>query len=241
MVKCSNCGVEVKGSSDFCPNCGNPIKSDESSEKIRCSECGNLLNPDSAFCPSCGTKVVDNKPNTCINCGSILDDGALFCSVCGNSISGKTSSEQHIKNNNINSNQGFIDKINVNTIIKPSIITLIVSIVLSSIFIVVSLSWLSFILAIILSVGFFAGLVDNEANASMLGFIVGLILGILENPLIEFWWGSYVAAFYSWYFGGQILLLIILGVSMGYVSNMFFKSNIRSFVEKNIPSIMKYF
>ena len=240
MVKCSNCGVEVKSSSDFCPNCGNPIKSDESSEKITCSQCGNSLNPDSTFCPDCGARVVEEKSDTCPNCGSVLDENDIFCSECGMGIQRKNNSSKNIKRNNLNQNLGFIEKIDFNKIIKPFIITLITSIVLSSIGIIIGLGWISYILAIILSVGFFAALVNNEANASILGLVVGFVLGLLEYPLIKFWWGKYVANAYE-YFGTQILILISLGVIIAYVSNVFFKSDIISFAEKNIPSIIKYF
>jgi hypothetical protein len=78
-----------------------------------------------------------------------------------------------------------------------------------------------------------AGLIDNETNAMVMGFFVGLILGLLENPLVEFWWGSYVALAYDYLFGGQILLLVILAIIFAYVSNAYFKLNIQSFVDSH--------
>ena len=89
------------------------------------------------------------------------------------------------------------------------------------------MSWISFILAVIIAVGFFAGLVDNEANATLMGLFVGLILGLLENPLVEFWYGWFAAGVYDWLFGGQIVVLVILGIVCAYISNMYLKENIR--------------
>ncbi len=118
---------------------------------------------------------------------------------------------------------GFVDKINFNRIINPTIVELIAAIILSIIGVWIGLSWASFIIAILISVGFFAGLVDNEANAVVSGFFVGLILGILENPIIGFVWGSFAAGLYEWVYGGQIPVLIILRIIIAYVSNIYLK------------------
>ena len=67
-------------------------------------------------------------------------------------------------------------------------------------------------MAIILTIGFLAGTIDNEVNAMIFGLFVGLILGILENPLVEFIYGKFVARFYEGFIGSHLIILVILGV-----------------------------
>ena len=94
------------------------------------------------------------------------------------------------------------------------------------------MSWLSFIFAIIISVGFFAGTIDNDANAIISGITAGIILGILEFPVVSFTFGYFVAGIYEGIFGSNLIILIILGAITGYLSNTFLKENIRSIVDK---------
>lgn len=264
MMKCSNCGSEIKDSTEFCPNCGNKVKSDE---KIKCSNCGNELNKDATFCPNCGNEVKntvkcekcgnevsesmefcpscgsnlkekESGSKYCPKCGSELEEDSIFCIECGMKIDSETSQPQK---NVQNVNQSFTDKINFNKIIKPTIIAVIAAILLSIIGVILYVSWIQFIFALIIAVGFFTALMDNEANAMISGLIVGLILGILENPIIEFCWGTYVAIAYEWYFGGQILLLIIIGIIMGYVANVYLKDSVYDFTRKNFSRLLKYY
>jgi hypothetical protein len=93
-------------------------------------------------------------------------------------------------------------------------------------------------IAIIITTGFFAGLIEGDANAIVLGLFNGLILGFLENPIIQLWWGIYAAAAYEWYFGSQIILLIILGIIFAYVGNVFFKPNIQEFSQKHLKWLL---
>ena len=219
---CDNCGAPLKEDDVFCNKCGNKIT--EVNDILKCESCGSEIPENVLFCPTCGAKAVQKQPTiskTCPNCGFILDSGTVFCPECGTNV--ETGEKTEIQSPNP---QRFVDKINLNSILKPAIITLIVAIVLSSIGLLAGFSWVSFFIAIILSVGFFAGLVDNEANAIVLGLFVGLILGILENPLVELWFGSFAAGLYEWFFGGQILLLIILGIVCAYISNVYLKKNI---------------
>ncbi len=265
MVKCSKCGVENKGSSEFCHNCGNKLD-DNSKDTIKCSGCGAVLNNNATFCPKCGKKVdsinvckscgteipegvsfcpncgtkVDNNQenlNTCINCGAPLEAGSIFCPECGSNV------ETGKRNVTVNSskppvNQGFIDRLDLNLIIKPTILAIVFSLILASIGVIIGLSWISFIIAIIITTGFFAGLIEGDANAIVLGLFNGLILGFLENPIIQLWWGIYAAAAYEWYFGSQIILLIILGIIFAYVGNVFFKPNIQEFSQKHLKWLL---
>lgn len=178
------------------------------------------------FCPTCGTKVkqpphvrTDDNVHICRNCGFQIEEDVTFCLECGtNILTGEKPKTQSAR-----TDLGFVDKINFNRIINPTIVELIAAIILSIIGVWIGLSWASFIIAILISVGFFAGLVDNEANAVVSGFFVGLILGILENPIIGFVWGSFAAGLYEWVYGGQIPVLIILRIIIAYVSNIYLK------------------
>ena len=257
MVKCSRCGVDVEDSFEMCPNCGNSLlnSQDESVEDLTCSNCGAPIDENVEFCSACGTKVKPEiNSSICETCGSEVPEGVVFCPTCGNKVKPPEIQKQVTVCRNCGfmieeevtfcpecgtnimtgekqvtqtSNQSFADKINLDKIIKPTVISLVAAVVLSVIGVLIGLSWISFIIAIILSVGFFAGLIDNEANATVSGFFVGLILGILENPIIEFCWGSLAAGFYEWFYGSQLFLLIVLGIITAYISNIYLKKNIR--------------
>lgn len=225
-LKCPSCGESLKPNADFCSKCGTKI----ANESNRCETCGSEVPDGVLFCPTCGTKVKQpqktQQVNICRNCGFQLEDDATFCPECGANL--QTGEMAAIPTKN--SNQGFIDKININSIIKPTLVALVVSIILSIICVLIGFSWVSFIIAVILSVGFFAALIDNEANAIVSGLFVGLILGFLENPIIQFCFGKLVAVVYDWLFGGQIIFLVIVAVIVAYVSNMFLKSKIQGIV-----------
>lgn len=218
---CKNCGATLIDDNSFCQSCGEKVEEDEA---LKCSNCGSELSENTLFCSVCGTKVDIPKKEiikVCPKCGVEIDNETTFCPECGSNI--------FTVENTVNSaanNQSFMDKLNLNLIIKPSIVALIVSIILSLIGLLIGFSWLSFVIAIILSSGFYAAAIDNEANAIIFGLIVGLILGILENPLVEFIYGAFVAGVYNGFFGGHLLLLVILGVIMAYVSNVYLKENI---------------
>ena len=223
---CSNCGEILKPNSEFCSKCGTKVGTEDSN---RCETCGSEVPEGVLFCPTCGTKVKQKQTShvkRCSNCGSVLQDDEDFCPECGTNV--KTGEMANIPARG--SNQGFIDKININSIIKPTIAALVSAIILSIIGVLIGFSWISFIIAIILSVGFFGGLIDNEANAIVSGLLVGVILGLLENPIVQFCWGVFAAKFYEWFFGGQIVVLIILGIVMAYISNVYLKSKIQGIV-----------
>ena len=225
-LRCPACGESLKPYADFCSKCGTKVVNDSN----RCENCGSEVPEGILFCQTCGTKVKQpqktQQVNICPNCGFKLEDDSVFCPECGANI--QTGEIATIPTKN--SNQGFIDKININNIIKPTIVALVVSIILSIIGVLFGFSWISFIIAVILSVGFFAGLIDNESNAVMSGLFVGLILGFLENPIIQFCFGKLVARVYEWFFGSQIILLVIVAVIVAYVSNVYLKSKIPDIV-----------
>lgn len=220
---CSNCGTELKENNSFCPSCGTKVQTEEDS--LKCEKCGADLPKNTLFCTTCGTKV-NTVPEVikklCPNCGTEIDEGSTFCDECGTNI---FTGEKN-NNLNLNSTNSFVEKINLNVIVKPAIVALIVALILSFIGLLIGFSWLSFIIAIILSAGFFGAAIDNEANAIVFGFIVGLILGLLESPLVEFTYGTLVKVFYDGLVGGNIILIIVFGIVMAYVSNIYLKENI---------------
>ena len=226
---CNNCGAELKENNAFCPRCGTKVENDDG--KLKCNNCGSDLPENTLFCPVCGTKVEniirEPEKRTCPNCGSEVDEGAVFCDECGSNVTTGEKPKQEVI---VNNNETFMDKLDPHVLVKPSVIALFISVILSLIGLAIGFSWFSFIIAIILSVGFFAGLIDNEANASLFGLIVGLILGLLETPLVEFMYGAFVAGVYDVFIGGHLFIIVVLGVITAYVSNVFFKDNIQSFV-----------
>ena len=235
MVKCSNCGVNVPDDFEMCPNCGNSlIKTEQEDEPktddikgdvLKCENCGSELPENTLFCSVCGTKVNIVKKQitrTCPNCGGIVEEDTTFCPECGSNVfTGEKFNQEPTT-----TNKSFAEKIDLNKILKPTVVALIASIILSLIGLLIGFSWLSFVIAIILSVGFFAGAIDNEANAVIFGLIVGLILGFLENPLVEFMYGAFVAGVYEGFLGGHLILLVILGVIVAYISNIYLKEKI---------------
>lgn len=60
--ECSECGESVRGSLEFCPNCGNELDDEieqqpETTTLNTCQECGSDLDDGAEFCGSCGAKV----------------------------------------------------------------------------------------------------------------------------------------------------------------------------------------
>lgn len=78
IVKCNNCGADMKQSSSFCTKCGAKAKNEavvvvakEDTPAVSapvlpvvCSNCGASLKAEAAFCKYCGAKVVDNKESS---------------------------------------------------------------------------------------------------------------------------------------------------------------------------------
>lgn len=234
MVKCSGCGAELNANATFCPKCGKKVDSVN-----LCKSCGNEIPEGVAFCPNCGTKVVENQSNqnTCTNCGAPLEENSIFCPECGNNVKTGKPNPNPVPANP-QTNQSFLDRLDFNILVKPTILAIIFSIILASIGVIIGFSWFSFIIAIIVSTWFFAGLIEGDANAVVMGLFNGLILGFLENPIIELWWGIYAAAAYEWLFGSQIIILIVLGIIFAYVGNIYFKSNIQEFSQKHLKWLL---
>ena len=65
MVKCKNCGEEVKDEAKFCHNCGSEIivEEEDLTGTKYCSNCGFEMPKTTKFCPECGTPT-DKAPAT---------------------------------------------------------------------------------------------------------------------------------------------------------------------------------
>ena len=223
---CVECGSEIKEGLKFCTTCGAKIK--QKVKKTVCKNCGAEFDEEMDFCSQCGADLSQKQESAnhkCPNCGVSIDEDTAFCQECGFKIRETGNNPPKVTQNNVG--QSFLDKVNIHVIIKPAILSLVIAIILSLIGLLIGFSWFSFVIAIILSVGFFAAVIDNEANAIVFGLIVGLILGILETPLVEFMYGALVAGIYEGFFGGHLILLIVLGIIIAYVSNVYLKDNIQ--------------
>lgn len=53
VLKCAQCGAELKPGARFCPECGTPVPREK-----HCTNCGVKLAPGVKFCPECGSKQV---------------------------------------------------------------------------------------------------------------------------------------------------------------------------------------
>lgn len=72
MIKCSNCGNEIKEGTKFCSKCGNNIleQQEKSSDEIlsqekecikKCANCGNEIREGIKFCSKCGKRVLEQQ------------------------------------------------------------------------------------------------------------------------------------------------------------------------------------
>ena len=96
VVKCPQCGFDVKREAQFCSNCGYRLV--VATTEIHCANCGSVVSEDSVFCSNCGTRVerettsavveVDNvvPQRSCPSCNNIVAADDMFCPECGTKI-----------------------------------------------------------------------------------------------------------------------------------------------------------
>ena len=53
LIKCPNCGADVKANAKFCPECGKKL----TEENKKCPKCGAQVKSGAKFCPECGEKL----------------------------------------------------------------------------------------------------------------------------------------------------------------------------------------
>jgi len=57
VIKCSQCGNELKGGAKFCSQCGQKIEDSPRVDICPNPKCGTKLSVDEKFCPKCGTNI----------------------------------------------------------------------------------------------------------------------------------------------------------------------------------------
>ena len=122
------------------------------------------------------------------------------------------------------------------SIIIEVIITLVISLIISVIVFALTMgtaggsllygyntgiSWISFIVGVFLSSGFIGFLKDDTIHAAIYGFIIGLLTSWLEYSTISLIWGQGIAFFYTYLWGSQSLILIVVGVISAVGVNIF--------------------
>ena len=81
IIKCPNCGADVKANAKFCPECGKKIEQ----ESKKCPNCGAEVKANAKFCPECGKKLTEENKK-CPKCGAQVKSGAKFCPECGEKL-----------------------------------------------------------------------------------------------------------------------------------------------------------
>ena len=104
---------------------------------------------------------------------------------------------------------------------------------LPDVFILALLAPFSFIFAVILTVVILTAHIKDKTNAIVVGFIVGLLTGILQFTTISMIFRIPEIGL-SIIFGNPVLVLIIVGVIFGYVGNDYLRDKI------NFPVINQY-
>ena len=258
MIKCGNCGIELDDETKLCPNCGNNL---EGSEKVQeqkekdskqCPNCGALVAEDAFICPECGNKIAEIKMSKkCPKCNSELDIDAQFCDSCGFNLNSSSNQVQNVKNSiensNENTNAGSLDineaisNINYVKLAAFSIISLIIAIVLTLIFMYIVQATtnygdipnypVAYFIALLISVVFISSYQNNIVEGGLLGLIVGLLLGILEYSIAGLYFGNSFG--YELFFESNTLTFVILGVIFGFLANMFLKGKFTKYFDLN--------
>lgn len=185
----------------------------------------------------------------CDQCGNEIKENALFCDQCGHEVGTKKTIKEDAKiDKNLNSketksnngNNFEFSNINFATVVKFSIVGIIIAFILGILFI--NLIWsidflsyysgaktgltrMSFIVGVILAVGLLAAHMKNMSESIIMGLIVGLLTGLFESTVISMflnhfviWWGMYV--------GNQVIILLIAGVVTAFISNKYLKNKV---------------
>ena len=64
---------------------------------------------------------------------------------------------------------------------------------------------------------------EDINDALFVGFLSGLVVGLLEYPLLHFIYGEFGWMLFTNYIGDQTIFLIALGVIMAYIGNVYLK------------------
>lgn len=104
VVRCTQCGAEVRLGVAFCSSCGasipeiHPVNADD---LVRCESCGVMVKKGVRFCTTCGKPMIqvtipeqtdvptiedEVQKRICPKCGSEIASDVAFCTECGTKI-----------------------------------------------------------------------------------------------------------------------------------------------------------
>lgn len=210
-----------------------------------CDQCGSELKENAIFCSKCGAKS-DLPPETSVKNES-SNNGESTQEKVNDLANDKTESvgdkvnentetigakiDNMISKTSENSGGGFdLNNIDWNVVIKYSIVSTVVSlllgIILFSLFYGNPMIVYSFMIGLIISVLLFTAHIKDKTNSVVVGLAVGLLTCILQSTTISIFFGVYMASIFSRYAGNYTLSLIVIGPICGYIGNVFFRGKI---------------
>ena len=214
-----------------------------------CDQCGSELKEHGIFCSKCGAKcdllpetsvkneTVEEQVNNKVNDNAesvedkVNDASESVEEVNENTETIGTKIDNIISKTSESSGGGFdFNNIDWNVVIKYSIVSTIVSlllgIILFSLFFRNRMIPYSFIIALIISVLLFTAHIKNMTNAIVVGLVVGLITSFLQSTVISIFFGVIISSAFSMYAGSYTLGLIVIGPICGYIGNVFLRGKI---------------
>lgn len=216
-----------------------------------CDQCGKKLREHAVYCSFCGAKCdlapehsvqdefTQEKVNDAVNDKTEHVEDKVNDTVNENTETVGAKMDNKTNKTNENSGGGFdFSNINWNVVLKYSIVSAIVSLILGiilfSLFFGNKMILYSFIIALIISVLLFTAHIKNMTNAIVVGLAVGLLTSVLQSTIISMFFGVYMSSFYSVYAGNYTLALIVIGPICGYIGNVFLRDKF------NFPIINQY-
>lgn len=203
-----------------------------------CDQCGAELKPKAIFCSQCGAKC-DLPPEINVENQSTNDEEFTqekvndkeFVDENKNTETVGAKIDNIINKTSENSGGGFdLNNIDWNVVIKYSIVSTIVSLILGIILFALfygnPMVVYSFIIGLIVSVLLFTPHIKNKTNAIVVGLAVGLLTSVLQSTAISIFFGPYMASIFSMYAGNYTLSLIVIGPICGYIGNVFLREKI---------------
>lgn len=77
---CKGCGIQIKATAKFCPECGKPNVAEQTAT---CVSCKAQIKAGAKFCPECG-KPQQQESKPCSKCGANVE--GKFCPECGEAM-----------------------------------------------------------------------------------------------------------------------------------------------------------
>lgn len=258
MVKCKNCGEEIK-EKNFCPKCGTK------NEVMLCPSCNSQLEEDDIFCPECGEKIKDDEelkeesPDDESNEEKTEEKESdeepedekpseektnqkeeRICPHCNTKIYEKDA-EYCLEcgkpiDIDIQSFDGIKSTIQTKKLIIFSLISIVFSIALSLLLSFVfgmmgqetDLYPVGFFISLFIVIAIFGSFKDL-INGGLLGIITGLVVGLLCNFIVEL--SSGFAFSYQMFSGYAAIVFTIFGAIVGVISTKYFRKSVSNHVD----------